>query len=259
MRARPAHAASSGSVRRSLQRTGTVSASALFLALVAGGGMSLAGAVPGTSTGDGLSGATGSTTNTVNGLVSPVTSALPAPSPQPSPSPSGPLQTVVGTVTSTATTTVKTVTGTVDNVLHPTPSGGGSSGGTQGGSHGSSGPTGGSTGGGSTSTGPRQGTKGTPKVARPAAGIEAAAALPALPRNLDTRVGLSSSTAEQPHVAAASAPELAPTPADHTPAFIALSKRTLPAAIVVIAVAAVAAVGAGHIGVWQNRLHTGRA
>jgi hypothetical protein len=160
----------------------------------------------------------------------------------------GPLGGLVDTVTRTAgdavAGTTTTVTGAVSGLTGqapapvpvPTP-----------GESGSGGTTHPSTGGGSTGSQPSVATH-----HQPTASVGLSRAVAALPRSLG-RDPVGTEVPATNRVAAASAPQLAPhaSLAPHGGLGL-LGRDSLPAAVVVIGVAAVAAVAAGHIGVWTN-------
>jgi hypothetical protein len=236
-----------GSVRRSLCRGGAVSGAALFFALAAGS-ISLASA-PQTPADGGL---IPPATTPVSGTVDTASGLLPTPDPTPAPE-AGPIGGVVKTVTNTVNSTVKTATDTVDGVLNPTPppNGGGTpSGGHRHGGAGSPGGSTGSTGGGSVThhhkTTTTLSVPVTPRLPREAIGATAFG--PA------GQGSLGGTTVTNPgDVTAAATPQLRPQPSNHLPSLGDLGEHSLPASIIVIAVTAVAAIAASHIGVWQNR------
>jgi hypothetical protein len=265
-----------GTVRRTLQRSSAVSAGALLVAL-AGGGLSLAGAVPGSDSGGGLVSTVGSATSgngvTVPGtsttlptptLPDPVAQALPLPTGTQSPAPtpttkSGPIQQVVKTVDKTVHKTVHTTVSTVKAL--------GNGSGTSG------------SGGGTTTT-PNPPTAGRPTGSGSttktlhAGGTTVAAPLggrlghtvPAATSGARTVDALGSDAAGSvapaqtnlqaagQRAAALGRPQLAPTPSLSIPPVVGLGSHTLPGAIVAVAFAALAALVASHIGVWQNRV-----
>jgi hypothetical protein len=257
-----------GSIGRTLRRGGAVSAGALFIAL-AGGGLSLAGAVPGSaqsgvpavsSPHDGgvLHGTTLPTIPPVP-VPSPVSLPVPLPSPAPAPSSSsdaGP----VPTVTKTVHKTVKTVQGIL---------GGGSGsagGGSQGGSGGKHGGSGGSHPGTTGHQPSSTGSKTPVKTKAPSVRTLAPGGVYRAPmRRVDTLTAAAAAPglAQHANVAAAGAPaaippQLAPTPSMTQPPIVSIGQRSLPAAIVAVAIAAFAALAASHIGVWQNRVRRSR-
>jgi hypothetical protein len=218
-----------------------VSAAALFFALTAGGGVSLAGAVP-SSSGDGLTSPLQQASGTVTGATQDVGSAvqqvLPAPAPQPSPSPSGPLSQVLGPVTGTVSAVTGTVGSLVSQAPQPTiqptitptvaPPGGSSS-------HQQHPTTSGATGG-------QVKPVNVPQPTYP------------LPRSIgDAELGstFAPGTAE-PQAARGVTPQLTPEP-HHRASLFGLGSDKLPSAVVLLAFTAIAAVVAGHVGIWQNR------
>jgi hypothetical protein len=252
-----------GSIGRTLRRSGAVSAGALFIAL-AGGGLSLAGAVPGSAGNSALPAVSsphdggllhGQSLPTVPPLPVPVPVPLPAPAPVPTTAPtdSGPLP---PTVTKTVHKTVKTVQGLL----------GGGSGGSGGSQGGSGGQHGGSRGSHPGTSGHQPGSKtpdntksrpptrsvtpgGVYRVPMRRVDTVAAAAAPRLANHANVAANVAAAGAP-----AAVPPQLAPTPSLTQPPIVSIGQRSLPAAIVAIAIAAFAALAASHVGVWQNRV-----
>jgi len=235
---------SMGSVRRTLRRSSAVSAGALLVVLT-GGGIALGGALPaGDSSAVTPLGAVspGSTVSSVDSTVASTSSRVrPTPEPQtpahPTSAPADvPVTNVLATVTARLSTAADGVVSTVTGLLASPPAAHGGNGGTSSGSTPST-P--------SHPAGPVATAHHRPLPATSSAGL-ALGHVRGEAAPLDHRANVT--------VTAATQPELTPHPFAVPTPLGALGKHSLPAAIVVIAFVAFAAVGAGHVGMWKNRL-----